>query len=843
MKKLSFGIITSMLLLTIMLPLTVDAATLTTQTTEMKVGQTVEIEVTADNEVESIQFDLQYDSSKYEYVVDSATTDGKLEATDSNYMATDRIRVSAFDLNGGKAKTVKMKFKAIAAGESVPFNIVGLTEIGENGETFRDPKLTVKQIVGGKEVEEATSTQYVDSKGNAILQLPQTGEQDAIQIYGDLVVGKNIVAYALPYSDDTVSIESVKQQFGNEIVVNDSDNNGILGTGETFTLNGENYTILIYGDVNGDGKVTTLDALATRKADTGKITVGTVESEALDVVKDTSKDNDDKANALAAQAFILRKQYNTQKNSIIDVFPNEVKDVINEIDGAKTPGKTFRYEDITLAMVSSKNNVNIEEKMLTYEVKYEGAIVGKDIAEVSYSNSATGVYEMKLYATRTGDYEVTPIVVGVDVEGGVVRGEAIPITITDSTAISEIEITDIEGNVIPENEKITVNKGKEKEFKVNFKHTYYKKDGTVAETINLTNVASNVATIANNNSCLESATWEGNPITGMKLKAGIPSAGTNLPVSGTIKITADNSTYGVANKEREIQVEVAEAKITGIDFNGTQLSNNLTTVNKAINLYKDTNVISSESNDTETIGGTLFTIVPIQLRDEEGDTSSIVKGNIVEGKENDSGYEGKVVIYETGDVEYRSTYDLQILYFKKENGAYIEKAKATDEVDYIGIALTTKAAGSLNDIDEDTGKTPLETLKEGLTIEYDTISGRKSAQVSLDGIYENGNNLFNEETGISLLSEDEIEADKTVEPEVVAVEQQKETTTEKKEIEKVETKKEEVKNPEVEKDEDSDDTTIKVEGEDKVEEDDKKQEVETPGAPVEPQEPEEVVVE
>ena len=160
MKKLSLGIVTIMLVLAIMLPVTVNAATLTTQTTQMNVGDVVEIEVTTNQAVESIQFDLKFDRSKYEYVVDSATTDGKLEATDSNYIANDIVRVSAFDFNGAKADTVKMKFKAIAGGESVPFNVVGLVEIGESGETFDKGEITVKQIIGGEEVANGGHTQF-----------------------------------------------------------------------------------------------------------------------------------------------------------------------------------------------------------------------------------------------------------------------------------------------------------------------------------------------------------------------------------------------------------------------------------------------------------------------------------------------------------------------------------------------------------------------------------------------------------------------------------------------------------------------------------------------------------
>ena len=68
MKKLFLGIVTAMLLLGMMLPLSVNAATLTLEKgkTEMKVKDTVEVTVTLDNPAEEFQFDLKFDNKKYQ---------------------------------------------------------------------------------------------------------------------------------------------------------------------------------------------------------------------------------------------------------------------------------------------------------------------------------------------------------------------------------------------------------------------------------------------------------------------------------------------------------------------------------------------------------------------------------------------------------------------------------------------------------------------------------------------------------------------------------------------------------------------------------------------------------
>ena len=57
MKKSFFGTITVMLLLAMVLPLSVNAATLTVDKSEMNVGDVVTVEVNTKQNVESIQFD------------------------------------------------------------------------------------------------------------------------------------------------------------------------------------------------------------------------------------------------------------------------------------------------------------------------------------------------------------------------------------------------------------------------------------------------------------------------------------------------------------------------------------------------------------------------------------------------------------------------------------------------------------------------------------------------------------------------------------------------------------------------------------------------------------------
>lgn len=163
MKKLFLGIVTIMLALVIMVP-TVNAAKLSTDKTEMKVGEIVTVTLTTDDEVEYLQFDLKFDNTKFEYLKDSAKS--TLSATGSNLTSSDVVTVSAFDLKEGTTKELSLQFKAISTGEYIPFNLEGTIEIGKNGEVIENPKIEVIRIEEGP---------YVDEDGNLIKELPKTG--------------------------------------------------------------------------------------------------------------------------------------------------------------------------------------------------------------------------------------------------------------------------------------------------------------------------------------------------------------------------------------------------------------------------------------------------------------------------------------------------------------------------------------------------------------------------------------------------------------------------------------------------------------------------------------------
>lgn len=207
MKTKILGIVTMVTVLLAMLVTSANAATMTADKTEMQKEEIVTITVTTEQEVASMQFDIAFDSSKYEYVVDSA--ESELANTASRVISDGVVRVSAFE-SGNATNTLTLKFKAIDNGENVPFTISNTEFVAGSdvtGETFDADTINVtiaeveepenpddekpaedpdKKPDDEKPAEDPdkkptedpddnNGSDYVDEDGNPITKLPQTG--------------------------------------------------------------------------------------------------------------------------------------------------------------------------------------------------------------------------------------------------------------------------------------------------------------------------------------------------------------------------------------------------------------------------------------------------------------------------------------------------------------------------------------------------------------------------------------------------------------------------------------------------------------------------------------------
>lgn len=291
MKKLFLSI--TVIMLAVMLPLTANAATINAITpngkSEMQVGDIVEVTVKLDEkQVESMQFDLEYDNTKFKYVQESAESD--LNSTLSHEIEPGIVRVSVIDdkVDGKTDNEVTMKFEAKATGEKVDFKVVeGSVEVGKsNGkleEKVKNPIVTIGKIDakpsknpdgGNQGGNGGGEPQYVNDQGQVITALPKTGEKAATKavtsidgVYEELENMQNVIPYAFQTSETTLPLADIKAEFGDDVKTSVTD---IAKTGDTVTIDGTTYTIIIYGDVNGDGKVSTYDALLAKRIKLGK---------------------------------------------------------------------------------------------------------------------------------------------------------------------------------------------------------------------------------------------------------------------------------------------------------------------------------------------------------------------------------------------------------------------------------------------------------------------------------------------------------------------------------------------------------------------------------------------
>lgn len=165
--------------------------------------------------------------------------------------------------------------------------------------------------VFGANVKASTTDEYIKSVG----------------VYQKLIEGKTVVPYVLKDKNTPVKVKDVKAEFENLQLVNGTavnDENAELKTGDTFKANGKEYTVVVYGDANKDGKITTLDALKIQKAIVSS-------SNKLDATSEEAGDvlNDGKIttlDALRVQKYVVGNEQN-----VINELPEKEQEEIDSI--------------------------------------------------------------------------------------------------------------------------------------------------------------------------------------------------------------------------------------------------------------------------------------------------------------------------------------------------------------------------------------------------------------------------------------------------------------------------------------------------------------------------------
>lgn len=104
-------------------------------------------------------------------------------------------------------------------------------------------------------------------------------------------------------------VDSVKENLKNSAIEIKSDNKRI-GTGDKISLNGKTYTVVVYGDLTGDGEINSADLLKMRQYLLGKTSLSDAYKEAARIAND---DKINSANLLKLRQYLLGKTSISQR--------------------------------------------------------------------------------------------------------------------------------------------------------------------------------------------------------------------------------------------------------------------------------------------------------------------------------------------------------------------------------------------------------------------------------------------------------------------------------------------------------------------------------------------------
>ncbi len=185
-------------------------------------------------------------------------------------------------------------------------------------------------------------------------------ETNPVGVYRKLVEGKAVVPYVLIGKDDVTTVKEIVNsgEFANVTQFNGTaipNENTIVKTGDTFVADGTTYTVVVYGDVNHDGRVNSSDALKVEEYAVEMASFDAVESEAADVK------NDGKLNSFDSLAI---KEYSAElREKVIDTVPaKEAEQNYNYTVTVNNNGKVNAQNASTAAENTTKSTLKVSLK-------------------------------------------------------------------------------------------------------------------------------------------------------------------------------------------------------------------------------------------------------------------------------------------------------------------------------------------------------------------------------------------------------------------------------------------------------------------------------------------------
>ena len=280
-----------------------------------------------------------------------------------------------------------------------------------------------------------------------------------VGVYKKLVEGKIVVPYVLKEKNTPLTVSDIQGEFTDLELVNGTavtDVNATIKTGDTFTANGIEYTVVIYGDVNKDGKVSTKDASLVQKIVVGKAEgIDSIQMEAADVNnngKVTTKD------ALALQKYIVGKT-----DMVIDELP-PIEDVTAPVlNGVPSEPIYIKLNDTEYALPE-----------VTAVDDYDGKVDVTVVGEVK--RDAEGTYTVTYTATdKAGNTANATLTVVVDGKAPVISGvptETAYIKLNDSNfTLPEVTAKDEVNGEVEVTTEGTVDTATEGEYVVTYTAT------------------------------------------------------------------------------------------------------------------------------------------------------------------------------------------------------------------------------------------------------------------------------------------------------------------------------------------------------------------------------------
>ncbi len=219
---------------------------------------------------------------------------------------------------------------------------------------------------------------------------------EPVGIYKKLIEGKKVVPFVLANRNDKVTIRDINDsgkfsmtQFNGLSVPAE---NTVVCTGDTFVSNGEEYTVVIYGDVDKDGSISVVDALKIQqyRAHIEGVTLDPIQLEAANVMRA------DNSGVNIVDALHIQQYRAKITDMIIDKIPeqepeSEVKSNYTVTINEKGIINNVNIEDtkvkVQLAEVLTEDKKNVALKIINPDGSEE--IIKNDITIPAYTSQVT----------------------------------------------------------------------------------------------------------------------------------------------------------------------------------------------------------------------------------------------------------------------------------------------------------------------------------------------------------------------------------------------------------------------------------------------------------------------